>query len=152
MAKNLFLLFTLDENRFAVTTDLITEIIPLVSLIEVPKTEPYVCGLFNYRGLTIPVIDMVTLLYNKTHHKKICTRILIVSIEHDECTTRVGLIAEKVHKTEVFATEDIVEHALSQKSGPYLGRTIKDKKGEIQIIDIKKLLPDEVKCTAIARD
>ena len=110
MAKQLLLLFNLDNQRFAVRTNLITEIIPLVEIVKVPKSEPYICGLFNFRGTTIPIVDMTMLLYDKPHTRKVCTRILVLSINQGECITQVGLIAERVNSPQVFDTKDLTEH------------------------------------------
>jgi chemotaxis-related protein WspB len=150
MARKLFLLFNLGDERFAVSTELITEIIPLVELTSVPKTEPYICGLFNYRGETIPVIDTVMLLYNRPHDRKICTRIIVLTSIKDDCITRVGLIAEKVNKTEAYDTEQISEHALTVQHTPCLGKIINDGNGEIQLIDLEKLIPQEANCLRVA--
>jgi len=150
MAKRLYLLFSLGEERFAVTTELITEITPLVDMTRVPKTESYVCGLFKYRGETIPVIDTSMMLFNKPYNRKICTRIIVLSRQHDDTFKRIGIIAEKVNKTESFDTEQISEHPLTQT--PYLGKTLSDEHGEIQLIDLNKFLPvefDELKSMAI---
>ncbi len=143
MAKRLFLLFNLGDDRFAVTTELITEITPLVELTHVPKTESYICGLFKYRGETIPVVDTSLLLFNKPHNRKICTRIIILTRQHHGIVSRIGLIAEKVNKTESFDTDQINEHKLTQKRAPYLGKTLSDDYGEIQIIDLEKFMPDD---------
>jgi len=143
MAKRLFLLFNLGNERFAVTTELITEITPLVELTRIPRTESYICGLFNYRGETIPVVDTSMLLFNQPHSRKICTRIIILTRVKGDIISRIGLIAEKVNKTESFDTDLINRHVLTQKHSPYLGKTLTDEQGEIQIIDLEKFMPDD---------
>ena len=145
MANKLFLLFNLGSERFAVSTEMITEIIPLLEVTPVPKSAPYICGLINYRGETIPVIDALMLLYERPHHRKICTRIIILSHNESGCMTRVGLIVEKANKTGIFATDQIHEHNLTQQHAPYLGKSMTDDEGEIQLIDMDRLIPQETR-------
>ncbi len=144
MAKRLFLLFNLGGERFAVTTEMITEITPLVEFTKVPKTDSHICGLFKYRGETIPVVDTCMLLFNKAYSRKICTRIIVLSRQQGGIVSRIGLIAEKVNKTESFDTDLISEHTLTQKHTPYLGKTLTDEQGEIQIIDLEQFMPDDL--------
>jgi len=146
MTTRLYLLFSLNDERFAVHTDCITEVIPLVNLTNIPKTEHYVCGLMNYRGESIPVIDAVKLLYNRDYHKKICTRIIVLTFHQDEHTTRVGLIAEKVNMTKKIDSSLISAHKMTQQHSPYLGEIFSDQQGDIQIIDIEKIIPSESGC------
>lgn len=143
MTTKLFLLFNLGANRFAVETDCITEIVPIVELIKVPKTEAFVCGLMNYRGETLSVIDTVRLLYDFDYNKKMCSRIIIVSTTENNKTTRIGLIAEKVNRTCRIDTNETSEHSLTIEHTPYLGTIISNQDGDIQIIDLKKLIEHE---------
>ncbi len=146
MADKLFLLFNLNDERFAVGTESISEIIPLVTLTKVPKTAPYIAGLLNYRGETMPVIDTVMLLYDKPHQRKICTRIIILSSTDEDCLSHVGLIVESANRTVKYDSEQISEHRLTQQHTAYLGKTLNDEQGEIQLLDIEKLIPQEAGC------
>ena len=146
MTTRLHLFFSLNDERFAVRTDCITEVIPLVNLTSVPKTEHYVCGLMNYRGESIPVIDAVKLLYDRTYNKKICTRIIVLTFQQEDHMTRVGLIAEKVNMTKKIDTSLISAHSLTLQNSPCLGEIISDQQGDIQIIDIEKIIPSESGC------
>jgi chemotaxis-related protein WspB len=142
MTSGLYLLFNLGSERFAVSTSIITEIIPLVEVTQVPTTPEYICGVFNYRGETIPVIDTNQLLYRQDHNQRICTRILVLETEAHEGTAHVGLIAEKVNQTTMIDTTDIRKHTLTRNSNVYLGKTVSDELGEIQIIDLDQLVKD----------
>ena len=143
MTTKLFLLLNLGANRFAVETDCITEIVPIVEMIKVPKTEAFICGLMNYRGETLSVIDTVRLLYDVDYNKKMCSRIIIISITENNKTTRIGLIAEKVNRTRRIDTNVISEHALTLEHTPYLGKIISDQEGDIQIINQERLIKHE---------
>ena len=54
----LILAIRIGDQTFAVPTQWIVEVVPLVSLRDVPQAPPYLAGVCNYRGRIAPVIDM----------------------------------------------------------------------------------------------
>lgn len=146
MTTKLFLYFSLNGERYAVHTDHITEITPLVNLTVIPKTEHYVCGIMNYRGESIPVIDAVKLLYDIPYGKKICTRIIIITLHNNNQAERVGLIVEKVNMTKKVDLDNISTHTLTQPHTPYLGEIINDPLGDIQVLNLASIIPSESGC------
>jgi purine-binding chemotaxis protein CheW len=61
--EELFVVFRLDEEQYAVDVDAVQEIIRVPeSLIRVPKTFDFVEGLVNLRGTVLPVVDLRTRL------------------------------------------------------------------------------------------
>ncbi len=52
-----YLLFTLDEEKFALKTDDIQEIVDLINITKIPNSNKCVKGITNIRGELIPVID-----------------------------------------------------------------------------------------------
>jgi chemotaxis signal transduction protein len=57
----LFLLFQLNESRYALEAGCVLEILPLVEIKKLPHAAPGVAGLFYYRGAPVPVIDLSAL-------------------------------------------------------------------------------------------
>jgi purine-binding chemotaxis protein CheW len=61
--EELFVVFRLDEEEYAVDVDAVQEIIRVPeTLIRVPKTFEFVEGLVNLRGTVLPVVDLRTRL------------------------------------------------------------------------------------------
>ncbi|MEV6346133.1 chemotaxis protein CheW [Actinoplanes sp. NPDC051851] len=61
--EELFVVFRLDEEEYAVDVDAVQEIIRVPeALIRVPKSLPFVEGLVNLRGTVLPVVDLRTRL------------------------------------------------------------------------------------------
>ncbi|MEV0565981.1 chemotaxis protein CheW [Dactylosporangium sp. NPDC050588] len=61
--EELFVVFRLDEEEYAVDVDAVQEIIRVPeTLIHVPKTYNFVEGLVNLRGTVLPVVDLRTRL------------------------------------------------------------------------------------------
>jgi len=143
VAKKLFLQFNVDGQRFAIATDLVKEITSMVKLTRVPKTEAWIAGLFNYRGSMLPVIDISRLLFNSEHQLRICTRIIILETTINNNKQNIGLIVEQANKTLSYDINDLTEHKLSDRQASYVGKILHDEDGEIQLIDIDKLIPTE---------
>lgn len=92
----LFSQFILDGNKFVISAEKITEIIPLVSLKADPMQPEYVSGLLNYHTDILPVIDLCFLLGGHSCERKLSTRIIIVENgEKLEYPQLLGLIVEK---------------------------------------------------------
>ena len=145
MDKKLLLIFTTGKQRFAIDAHSIAEIIPLLDITKVPKTKPYITGVCNYRGQLIPLIDTGLLLFNEECEKRTCTRIIVIQQDFGQGLVSVGLIAEKVYTTNSFNLDDGTEHNLTNGETSYLKKILQDEQGEIQYIDINKLIPDEAK-------
>ena len=55
----LFLVCHFGDDRYVLNTGQITEILPMVQLKRIPQAPPGVAGAFNYRGVPVPVVDLV---------------------------------------------------------------------------------------------
>jgi chemotaxis-related protein WspB len=138
----LILLFDVGEDRYALPTDRVIEITPLVHLKKIPIAPPYVAGLMNYRGTAVPVVDLCSLIEGKPCAERLSTRIIIVHYPYSDNESRtLALIAEQV--TETAKCKD----QLTSSSGVLLDKTLYDqeieidKKGMIQWFDLKRMLP-----------
>ena len=56
--KNMYLAFIIEDEQFAVEVGHIKEIIGVVPITVIPKTESYIKGIINLRGDIVPVIDV----------------------------------------------------------------------------------------------
>ena len=56
------LVFSLAQERYAIETSHVLEVIPLRDLTPVPCTPPFVLGVVNHRGRILPVLDLRGLL------------------------------------------------------------------------------------------
>lgn len=144
MAKQHILVFFVGKDRFAIDTQDVIEILPMVNITHIPKTEDYISGMMNFRGSMMPVIDLCMLLNKRPSQEKICTRIITIRNQYSREFDYTGLIAEKVSRTMHLDTSNIIKHKLTNKKNRYLGKIIQDNSNEIQIIDLDKLLPTEV--------
>lgn len=138
----LILLFDVGEDRYALPTDRIIEVTPLVQLKKIPIAPLYVIGLMNYRGTAIPAIDLCSLIEGAPCADRLSTRMIIVHYPYSDSETRMlALIAEQVTETAKCKNQ------LTSSSGVLLDKTLYnqeieiDKKGMIQWFDLRRMLP-----------
>lgn len=92
----LLLIFEIGGNRYSIRARDIIEIIPLVSLLKVPQAPEYFPGLLNYRGSVIPALDLGLLLGNGPHHRKMSTRIVLMSYPARGGDITIGFILDNI--------------------------------------------------------
>ncbi len=139
----LVLLFEVAESRYALETSLVVEVVPFVELKKIPKARDFVAGLVNYRGRPLPVVDLGILLDGRPSESLVSTRIIIIQDPFQPKANRryLGLIAPQV--TETFNSRS------SKQSGGvlmddelYNGVIASEAKGMVQLIELKKILPE----------
>lgn len=82
----------LGAGRYAVAACDVTEVIPMPGLTRVPGAPSWVCGIANWRGHVVPVIDLRSLLGVPAGPLPSSARVVVVSVDDVE----VGLVAEAV--------------------------------------------------------
>jgi chemotaxis-related protein WspB len=142
----LLIVFKLRDDRYALETRCVVEVLSLVDLKQLSNAAPGIAGIFNYRGTPVPVIDLSVLMLGRAALPRLSTRIIVVNYQ-DERNERhlVGLIAEGVSETIRREAEDFVTVGLGTGSEPYLGPVTRGKSGLIQRVDVKALLSDSIR-------
>ncbi len=82
----------LGGGRYGVCAPDVAEVIPLPRLTRVPGTPSWVCGVGNWRGHVLPLIDLRGLLGVAVTPLPSSSRVVVVSVDDVE----VGLVAEAV--------------------------------------------------------
>lgn len=141
----LMLLFHLGSDRYALESNAVAEVVPLVELKRLPHAPDYVAGLLNYRGRIVPVIDLCRLTLGSPCRARMSTRIMLVNYRGAESNQILGLMAERVTETLHKEQVERVPAGIRLEQAPYLGDVITDKQGIIQCVQIDHLLPDSVR-------
>lgn len=123
----LFLLFRIGRDGYALATEQIIEIIPLVDLKKMRQSPEAVAGTFEYRGRFIPAVDLCTLELDRPAYRRLSTRIIVVRHPADN-SALIGLIAEGVTETLRLDPAAFAPFA----HGP---------QGSVQRLELKDLLP-----------
>src|SRR6266536_1606807 len=106
----LFLLFQLGNDRYVLEASRVVEVVPMLALKQLPHAPRAVAGIFNYRGQSVPAVDLCALTLGQPASERLSTRIIIVNLPDAGGTFHlVGLVAE--HATEMLRKEpsDFVE-------------------------------------------
>lgn len=140
----LFMQFTIGKDRYLLEARNIIEVVPYVNLKRIPKAPPYVAGLLNYRGDTIPVIDICYLMGDKPCERKLSSRIALVNHKNDTGESIcVGLLMEHMTETVRFNEDDFSDPGVNLNDNSCLGKVIIDNDRIVQLVDIRKVIPEE---------
>jgi chemotaxis-related protein WspB len=136
----LYLKFRIGTESYALDTAQIVEVLPLLQITRVPQAPAGVAGLINYRGRSVPVVDLSELMLGEPARPHISTRLILVRYgEH-----LLGLVAEQA--TEMMRREaaSFADSGIASDAAPYLGPVTHDGGQLIRWIDVQKLLPAAV--------
>ncbi|NUP08632.1 MAG: purine-binding chemotaxis protein CheW [Polyangiaceae bacterium] len=141
----LFLIFQLGEDRYALDTSDVVEVLPLLEVKSLPKAPAAVLGLFAYRSRTLPLIDLTALALGRPSRARTSTRIIVARVRDGAAEPRlIGLCAERATETMRCAESDFVAPPVTVRDAPYLGPVISDDRGIVQRVSVDRLLPADV--------
>jgi chemotaxis-related protein WspB len=141
----LFLQFEMGEDRFVLDCTQVLEVLPFLALKRIPQALKGIAGIFDYRGIMTPVIDINELIIGINARSRVSTRIIMVSYYDKQGEAHpLGLIAERVTRTFRRSKSDFVDSGVVNQATPYLGPVASDSNGLIQYVDVQKLLPTGV--------
>lgn len=136
----------LQGEIFAVEAAQVREILDLVSITEVPGSQPFVGGLINVRGKVVPLADPRLKFGMELRPPTIDTRIVVIEIELDGDATTIGIRADKVHEVTEMAAASLEETPkIGIKWRPEFIRCI-GKRGVdfIAVLDIGRIFSKEI--------
>lgn len=145
--------FHIAEDRYALDARSVVEIVPSIPLRHVVGAAKHVLGVFDYRGVVVPVVDLGVYLGHPACRDAYATRILVCDVEQDvaarhdthEAETLVGVRAERVVQIEAIDPEQAGSHAGPPSAGrPALGRIVSDGDGLLQFVSVRELLAPDV--------
>ena len=148
----LLLVFRLGRDRYALDAGQIREVLPLVDIRPVPRAPQGVAGLFDFRGTSVPVVDLSLLVLGRPAVRCLSTRLIVVWYADAIGDRRsLGILAEKATTTVTRSRSDFADPGLSLSEARYLGPVARDADGLLQLIEVGQLLPDPVRRVLFAR-
>lgn len=133
--------FKLGDEEYAIDVLKIQEIIRLIEITTVPRTDPYILGVINLRGKVIPVVDLrVRFELDRSDFDK-KTRIIVVKFEKENIGFVVDEVTEviRIDKSIVEPTPPLVG-AVGQE---YILGICKYQKRLIILLDIDRVVYDD---------
>ncbi len=140
----MMLLFKIDGERYSLSVADVTELVPYVSLQNLPKAPGYIAGLMNYRGNIVPVVDLSILICGRPVKRLMSSRIILIQPVKKE-SRFVGLLVENVTETIKIDEATFTDTGVFSEAGAFVDKIAMDSNGMIQVVNVSKLLPDDVK-------
>jgi chemotaxis-related protein WspB len=144
----LFLQFQLGEERYALETAHIVEVLPLLRIKDIPHAPRGVPGIFSYRGAPVPAIDLSVLILGRPAEHLLSTRLVLIQdtgAGAGKTPRLLGLIAERATETVHLDAEAFTLCGVGGRDATYLGPVAKQGDGFIQRILTDKLLAGTVR-------
>ncbi len=142
----MLLIFSVGEDRYGLDVAHVVEVIPCIPLKSLPRAPDYVAGMFNYRNVAVPVIDVSALISGAPARRFLSTRIILVNYPAANGSRHVlGLIAEHVTETVKYDRSSFIASRVGVQDGEFLGALAMDDKGMVQCLEIEKLLPADMR-------
>lgn len=142
----MILLFNVGSDNYGINVKSIIEVLPSVTLKHFPQCPEYVAGLLNYRGLAVPVIDLTWLMSARASRERISSRIILVDYFSGNGDSHpLGLRVEKVTETVKIPDAAFTRSGVETGNAPFLGDVAIHAGNMVQVIEIKKVLPDSMK-------
>lgn len=131
-------LWTAGGQPFAVPTDRVREVVPLLEARPIPRAAAWVLGLVNHRGNLVPLVDMARLLGYESREPRMCSRILIVSVRRsgEPESETMGLVVEAVLGSQSVPFPSAPEAAPGDN---LLGPVALTEQGTVQWIEIDRI-------------
>jgi chemotaxis-related protein WspB len=144
----LFLIFRLDQDRYALNVAEVVKVLPLGPLKALPNTPAWVAGVFSYYGQLVPVIDLPSLALGRPASRRLSTRTVVVRYtppDAESDSKLLAIVVEQVTRTMRRDPADFTACGVAMPQARYLGPVASDPEGLVQWISVQGLLPDAVK-------
>ncbi len=141
------LVFTLDDEEYAVNISELQEIIPMLEITHVPNAPDFIKGILNLRGSIVVVLDLEKRFHLERKKKVKQSHIIVTEINNNRFGITVDSVKEilKVSPKEIQKTPDLIATKIN---ADYLkGVVVLQKKKQesrlVILLDIQKLLQEK---------
>ncbi|MDA8096560.1 MAG: chemotaxis protein CheW [Desulforudis sp.] len=140
---NQLVIFQLNNQKYAIPVLNTQEIIKMVDVTPVPRTDKFVEGVINLRGRIVPVINLNKRLGLSITEKTRDTRIVVV--EHSDAA--VGMIVDKVQEVGRYSEEEVEEPESVMKDNEFISGVVKKDTALWLLLKLDKVLPKITKAS-----
>src|SRR4051794_17056636 len=142
----LVLTFQIGNDRLALDTRRVREVVPRVQLDRPAGSPAWLAGMFVYRGRVVPVVDLHRLLGAGECPQHLSSRIILVPLSRPDGEILIGLLAAQVADIRDIqpAGPSAVLPGLNAPGQPDLGLTLVESGGILHLLDLDRLLPQPV--------
>jgi chemotaxis-related protein WspB len=140
---------TVGDRRFALDCAEIVEVLPVVSHRPAGTGPKWLLGLFNLRGVLVPLVDLAAIVDGTATPLRMGARIVVMRLDAelfdstlpDGAANRVGLLVPEIAGpfTRDFSQPG-AHPGFSFAGAPHLGPTIADDAGLVQLLRCRRIL------------
>lgn len=144
----LFILFTLDSERYVIDATQVERLMPLTPQAPpkaIPGAPAWVAGVLDHEGMPLPVIDLPALALGRPAAQLMSTRVVLVHYPHAGATRLLALLLEGATRTIRLNENAFHDAGIDMPHARYLGPVASETGGLVQWIRVEHLLPDDVK-------
>ena len=141
----LYLFFSLGNERYALSSGSVRQIVPNVRVRPMSRSPAWIRGLLNYHESVVPVIDLSTLLEGQPVSDALGSRIILIERLGADGEGLIGLLAEKVLEVHPISDDEIRSSGVESSGASGLGRVIIRHGEMIHLVEFDDLLSDEQK-------
>lgn len=137
-----YLTFSLKNEHYGIPIGTVKEIIAMLPITAVPKTQNFIKGVINLRGSIIPIMDLrLKLELNEVEYGE-RTCIIVVNIENEKIKKQMGIAVDNVSEVMDIKESDIEEFMKEDidVSGDFIIGMGKIKDKVIMLLDVMKVL------------
>jgi chemotaxis-related protein WspB len=140
----LALIFEVGGQRYGLDIKQILEVLPAVPLRRLSHVPEYVAGVFRYRGVMVPVIDLTRLIDGRPAPALLSTRIVLVRHPGPSGAGRpLGLLTERATDLDE-GTSEPRSSGFDAPEASFLGG-LSTTGNMIQYVNVERLLPDDLR-------
>lgn len=133
-----YLLCEIQGQRFAFDVDKIHEAVRMPWVTTIAETPPEVCGVVNYRGRCIAVVDPAQRLAGRRAEVGLDSYLVIGKLGEE----RVGLVVDRVEKLLEGSTLPTPRDSSSPR---FVRGHLDDERGLVTVLEVAELLRPEVR-------
>lgn len=137
--QRLMLLFSVGSSLYACDAEPIIEVVPRVKMNQVPHAPDYFCGIMNYGGHPVPVIDFCQLIANRPASNSLHSRIILFNHPSGGEPSIMGVLAEKITETTLLSPKKFIKSGIVLEQHPYLDGVYSTPEDTVQYVEIEKL-------------
>jgi len=134
----LHVLCRIGRDVYAISSEAVERILPYAALKHLPGAEHGLCGLLNFQGRSVPVVDLCRLLAGAPAREVLSTRILLCPLEGSP-SGMLGLLVEGVSKAVQLEEKDF--QPAGAEAAACLDGVVPSADGLIQKIEVPQILP-----------
>jgi len=134
-----FVLFTLDEHRYALILSAVIRVVRTVEITSLPKAPDIVRGVVNVQGLVIPVVDIRKRFRLPEREMELSDQLIIAST----LGRTVALVVDAVDGVIELANQEMIPPERILSDTEYVEGVIKLEEGLVLIHDLDKFLSCE---------